>query len=596
MRHYKRKTDRGTVPLATMQLAANRVIQENQKIRSVANEFGICHVTLYRFVQKLKQNNTQSSTAACGYIATRQVFSASQERMLADYIKSASGIYFGLSPQDVRKLAYECAEKYGIEMPDSWKLKSMAGPDWLSGFLKRNEDLSIRTPEATSLARVTSFNRHNVNMFFDKLGEVMDRHHFEACDIWNFDETGVTTVQKPKKVVTTKGIKQVGAITSAERGVLVTVALSVSADGKAIPPMFVFPRKVFKNHFLNGGPVGCIGVANSSGWMTEADFVSYMHHFIKHTRATSTRPVLLLLDNHCSHLSLDALNLAKENGVVMLSFPPHCSHRLQPLDRSVYGPFKKYVSAAQDGWIRSNPGQTMSIYDIPQIVTTALPSAANAANICSGFKVSGIVPFNRHIFQDSDYLPSSVTDRPNPGENKSVTDTPATQTMQLPHAASTSSSVTDSVEFSPESVRPYPKALPRKVIRNIKRKRQTAILTDTPVKNAIEKEKECSMPTKKRKLHLDDRQTGESTKKSNFTKGSTTTCKSKTKSAKKILCNKTAENSAHDERNCRVQRRVRRKCRNSLPRQVSHSKLLSSSESSCLPRRPLWLDKYKTGE
>ena len=36
----------------------------------------------------------------------------------------------------------------------------------------------------------------------------------------------------------------------------------------------------------------------------------------------------------------------------------------------------------------------MSIYDIPQIVATALPSAANAANICSGFKVSGIVPFN----------------------------------------------------------------------------------------------------------------------------------------------------------------------------------------------------------
>jgi len=60
----------------------------------------------------------------------------------------------------------------------------------------------------------------------------------------------------------------------------------------------------------------------------------------------------------------------------------------------VYGPFKTYVSAAQDGWMKSNPGQTMSIYDIPQIVATALPSAANAANICSGFKVSGIVPFN----------------------------------------------------------------------------------------------------------------------------------------------------------------------------------------------------------
>jgi len=304
------------------------------------------------------------------------------------------------------------------------------------------------------LARATSFNQQNVSTFFDKLAEVMDRHHFEPCGIWNFDET---TVQKPKKIVTAKGVKQVGAITSAERGELVTVALSVSADGKAIPPMFIFPRKVFKNHFINGGPVGSIEVANSSGWMTECDFATYMRHFVKHTRATTHRPVLLLLDNHGSHLSLDALNLAKENGVDMLSFPPHRSHRLQPLDRSVYGPFKKYVSAAQDGWMRSN-GHTMSIYDIPQIVAMALPSAANAANICSGFKVTGIVPFNRHVFENSDFLPSSVTDRPNPQEGQTTSDASATQAV--PNATSSSSS--QPVQFSPETVRP-PKGWSKKV-------------------------------------------------------------------------------------------------------------------------------------
>ena len=64
----------------------------------------------------------------------------------------------------------------------------------------------------------------------------------------------------------------------AKRGELVTVALSVRAVGKAIPPMIIFPRKVrySKNHFINGGPVASIGVANSSGWMTECDFVTYM--------------------------------------------------------------------------------------------------------------------------------------------------------------------------------------------------------------------------------------------------------------------------------------------------------------------------------
>ena len=50
--------------------------------------------------------------------------------------------------------------------------------------------------------------------------------------------------------------------------------------------------------------------------------------------------------------------MCKNNGVVILSFPPHCSHELQPLDRSVYGPLKKYVNSFCDSWMRNNPGKS----------------------------------------------------------------------------------------------------------------------------------------------------------------------------------------------------------------------------------------------
>jgi len=95
--------------------------------------------------------------------------------------------------------------------------------------------------------------------------------------------------------------------------------------------------------------------------------------------------VLLLLDNHDSHLSITALDICKENGVTVLSFPPHCSHKLQPLDRSVYGPLKKYCNSAIDNWMVNNPGKTFSIYDIPGIVKTALPLATTPNNITAGF-------------------------------------------------------------------------------------------------------------------------------------------------------------------------------------------------------------------
>lgn len=51
----------------------------------------------------------------------------------------------------------------------------------------------------------------------------MVKENLNPGDILNLNESGVTTVQKPKSVVATKGVKQIGCITSAERGKLVTL-------------------------------------------------------------------------------------------------------------------------------------------------------------------------------------------------------------------------------------------------------------------------------------------------------------------------------------------------------------------------------------
>lgn len=196
-------------------------------------------------------------------------------------------MYFGLSAKEVRGLAYDFGKKLELTLRASWENAHMAGEDWFSGFLKRHQNLSIRKLEATSLARATSFNKMNVTKFFALLKSVIDRFRFLAHCIWNMDETGITTVQTPNRVIARRGVKQIGRVTFAERGTLVTLAMAVSATGSSLPPFFIFPRKNFRQHFLNGRPPGCAGVSNPSGWMNTAHFLEFLKFFQTHVRRRS---------------------------------------------------------------------------------------------------------------------------------------------------------------------------------------------------------------------------------------------------------------------------------------------------------------------
>ncbi|XP_047127700.1 uncharacterized protein LOC105844004 [Hydra vulgaris] len=267
-----------------------------------------------------------------------QIFTNEEETSLSDYLLRASKLHYGLSTKTTPKPVYEFAMTLSKRIPKSWKSLQIAGKQWLRSFMLRRNELSLRNPEAT-----------NVRL----------QHKFQPQNIYNVDETGLTTVQKKVKVIAKKRDKQVRRITSAERGTLVTVCCAVNAIGNSIPPFIIFPRVHFKGTMINGGPPGCVGVANPSGWMNVATFLEWMKHFIQNVKCSPANPVLLLLDNHEGHVSIVCLNLVKKSCITMLSFPPHCSHKLQPLDQSVYGPLKRYYNAACDDWIVSNPRPTI---------------------------------------------------------------------------------------------------------------------------------------------------------------------------------------------------------------------------------------------
>ncbi|KAK3739179.1 hypothetical protein RRG08_011409, partial [Elysia crispata] len=264
------------------------------------------------------------------------------------------------------------------------------------------------------------------------------------------------------------------------------------------------------------------GHPKATRWMTCENFLSYLKHFVKHTKPTEDSPVLLLLDNHQSHISLDAVNYCREHHVTMLRFPPHCSHELQPLDKTVYGPFKTFCNQAADRWCHdaTNRGKPMTIHTLPSIVNYGFTHAFSQKNILSGFKSTGIYPFDTNAIPEDRYLPSYTTDRPLPETESNAGCSPSTvsteiaitvaeataqasmataatpgskaadTTVSLPQASATTPETPKdktSVSFlSPFALRPFGKAPPRK---QTKRKSMSScIYTSSPVKRHLEEQ------------------------------------------------------------------------------------------------------------
>ncbi|KAI4463175.1 hypothetical protein MML48_4g00008072 [Holotrichia oblita] len=126
----------------------------------------------------------------------------------------------------------------------------------------------------------------------------------------------------------------------------------------------VFPRKKFNPRMTDGAPHGTLEVVSDSGWMTRELFPSVVKHYIKQTSSTT----LIILDNHESHLTIERITLAKENGVIILTLPPHTSNKLLPLDVSVFFSFKAFYNTALQTWLLDHAGIPVTIFDIARCV------------------------------------------------------------------------------------------------------------------------------------------------------------------------------------------------------------------------------------
>lgn len=399
-RTYARKTEKSKWTEDELR-AAITAIKSGRKIREVGRSFNIPEATLR---DKLKANiNTKTK------LGRKPVFNDEQETSIANHVVKLANMFFGITPIELRRLAYQFAEANKITHRFDGE-KKMAGQDWLELFLRRHPEISIRKPEGTSQNRISAFNKLEVDRFFNNLITVIEKFKFPESRIFNVDETGISTVQKPAKILAPKGQKQVGSVISWERGKNVTVVCAVSALGQFVPPMFIFPRARMNPLLTRDGPIGAIYKCSKNGWINEELFFDWVKHFHQHVKASQEDPVLLILDNHGSHISLEIYTYCRLHGIVMVSLPPHTSHRLQPLDLTFFGPLKNALNRECDLYLRSHTHEKITHYELASIFNRAYLRVATMDKGISGFRAAGIWPLDPNKFSEDDFSPTNQTD------------------------------------------------------------------------------------------------------------------------------------------------------------------------------------------
>lgn len=367
--------------------------------------------------------------------------------------------------QEVDKKAAEEDRVFGQQGPTS---------SWFRRFKKRQK-LSVRTPENKSVARYNAEDGEIRQDLFQKYVKIVDENNLSPQQIFNMDETGFQLVAKGSKVVAKKGSRCVYVRVSGERSETISAASCGNAAGTVIiPPFFIFKGQSL-SLTLEGETYPPLTVfANSeSGYMTTIVFVEWFKHFLKNL--PTIRPILLIFDGHVSHGSLEVLQLAEENKIILLCLPPHTTHLYQPMDVGVYSLLKKAFRDFVAKCMRKKKNKALARKDFGKIVTRAWDAAVSVKNIRSGFKRTGLWPIDRAAAQQ---LHSEIVTNEEEPANEPVsmdaTSTPTDEPRLMSQPSSSLSSSTESFISTTSSTDPD-------VVSVIKE-----MLQPSPKKNAVE--------------------------------------------------------------------------------------------------------------
>ena len=239
-------------------------------------------------------------------------------------------------------LAYELASRNNRR--GFSPLEKHAGRSWLKGFLARYPQLKKKISQNLSIACAIGAYPTQVGNFFNHYRRWIHQWGLECQPnhIWNVDKCGIGDVPQTQKVIGLVGERPFQTV-SGEKPVNTTLLTYVSTGGLHIPPMVIFKASRVKPEWREYAPSSYAVHASESEYISIELFADYGEKFVKFLRESNLMTPgikhVVLLDLHKSHLF--NMEYMQANNIEVCSFPPHCTHILQPLDELPYAMLKR---------------------------------------------------------------------------------------------------------------------------------------------------------------------------------------------------------------------------------------------------------------
>jgi hypothetical protein len=214
-------------------------------------------------------------------------------------------------------------------------------------------------------------------------------------NVYNMDETGVMLCMLSSiKVLISKDDPRDYRGAGVKR-TMVTAIECVSADGRSLLPMIIWPATTHRSNWTTFPTPGWHYACSESGYTdSKISFEWLTRVFDPQTKGQANhKPRVLICDGFGTHESLEILEFCFENNITLCRLPSHTSHKLQPCDVGVFAPLKAAYRERAERLDQAGVG-TIGKEHFTSLYSPAREKAFTKKNIIAAWAACGLFPRN----------------------------------------------------------------------------------------------------------------------------------------------------------------------------------------------------------